>query len=223
MGVTETLMPPELQGKLLAGQRLTVTATLATAPPPENTHLVFADRVQSAGDVVEPWSLKSSATVSLRVLLVRPVAAALKVILPDTLGLTRVAVATPEEALTALVVAASKVAVPVPLKLNVIELVAVVTVLPLASWTVAVRVWVAMLPVSASFVAVPAVTVIGLVSLVRPVVEAVIVVAVPDLLPVRVRVATPLLAAAVPVPVTVEVPPDAANVTVLVAVVTVLP
>ena len=67
------------------------------------------------------------------------------------------------------------------------------------------------------------VTVSEAVSLVKPDAEAVIVVAVPDLLPVRVTVATPLAAVALPVPDTVEVPPAAANVIVSVAVVTVLP
>ena len=67
------------------------------------------------------------------------------------------------------------------------------------------------------------VTVNELVSLVNPEVEAVTVVAVPDLLPVRVTVETPLAAVALPVPDTVEVPPAAANVIVSVAVVTVLP
>ena len=61
------------------------------------------------------------------------------------------------------------------------------------------------------------------VPLVRPDAEAVIVVAVPEKLPVNVLVATPLVAVELPVPVTVEVPPAAANVIELVAVVTVLP
>ena len=67
------------------------------------------------------------------------------------------------------------------------------------------------------------VTVNEAVPLVSPDVEAVIVVAVPALLPVNVLVATPLEAVASPVPDTVEVPPAAANVIVLVAVGTVLP
>jgi hypothetical protein len=60
------------------------------------------------------------------------------------------------------------------------------------------------------------------VPLVRPDAEAVIVVAAPALLPVNVIVATPLEAVALPVPDTVDVPPEAANVIELVAVVTVL-
>ena len=67
------------------------------------------------------------------------------------------------------------------------------------------------------------VTVNDAVPLVSPAAEAVIVVAVPALLPVRVLVATPLAAVALPVPDTVEVPPAAANVIELVAVVTLLP
>jgi len=67
------------------------------------------------------------------------------------------------------------------------------------------------------------VTVNEAVPLVKPDAEAVIVVAVPDLLPVRVIVATPLEAVALPAPDTVEVPPAAANVIVSVAVVTVFP
>ena len=71
--------------------------------------------------------------------------------------------------------------------------------------------------------AVPGVTVNVAVPLLRPDAEAVIVVAVPDTTPVNVLVATPLAAVELPVPVTVEVPPAAANVIELVAVVTVLP
>ena len=67
------------------------------------------------------------------------------------------------------------------------------------------------------------VTVSETVPLVKPDADAVIVVAVPAKLPVNVLVATPLAAVALPVPDTVEVPPDAANVIELVAVVTVLP
>ena len=69
----------------------------------------------------------------------------------------------------------------------------------------------------------PGVTVNVAVPLVRPDVEAVIVVTVPATTPVNVLVAAPLAAVALPVPVTVEVPPAAANVIELVAVVTVLP
>ena len=67
------------------------------------------------------------------------------------------------------------------------------------------------------------VTVSEAVPLVKPDADAVIVVAVPAKLPVNVLVATPDEAVALPVPDTVEVPPAAANVIELVAVVTVLP
>ena len=67
------------------------------------------------------------------------------------------------------------------------------------------------------------VTVNDAVPLVSPAAEAVIVVAVPAKLPVNVLVATPLEAVLLPVPDTVEVPPAAANVIELVAVVTLLP
>ena len=67
------------------------------------------------------------------------------------------------------------------------------------------------------------VTVSETVPLVKPDADAVIVVAVPAKLPVNVLVATPDEAVALPVPDTVEVPPAAANVIELVAVVTVLP
>ena len=66
------------------------------------------------------------------------------------------------------------------------------------------------------------VTVIALVALVNPDAETVTVVAVPAVLPINVLVATPLAGIALPVPDSVEEPPEVAKLIVLVAVVTVL-